>query len=92
LDCLANGEVNWYFQTVQSLPISQNTAIIFDKVKVEDSGVYFCYGLYDKDGDEHFLAKATLNVRLPTLSGTSVFNSIAVVIFHLKKKATLGTH
>ena len=63
LDCMAAGEVSWYFGSLENPPISVNTAIIFRHLELKHSGAYFCYGLYNKDHYEHFIAKATVHVQ-----------------------------
>ena len=77
LTCLAGGNISWYFQTTSSSPISRKPVILFHYLDFEHKGIYFCHGLYDKDGDKHFLAKAIVDVELFLISGVpDIYNSI----------------
>ena len=63
LDCMAAGDVSWYFRNLENPPISRNTTIIFKRLQLKHSGTYFCHGLYNKDHYEHFIARATVHVQ-----------------------------
>ena len=64
-DRTSKGIPSWYFEKLRYFPKSASIRkfklLILEEVTVQDSGNYFCHGLY-KRKDENFLDKVQLKV------------------------------
>lgn len=61
LHCQSLNHTRWYFQTLSSIPISQNKLLVFNRLDSDNAGKYFCYGLL-YDHSKHFLTETVLRV------------------------------
>ena len=59
--CDGEEEPSWFFNTLQSAPISKSKIVTLYSVHQMDAGNYYCIGKY-KHSDIHFIASTTLDV------------------------------
>ena len=62
LGCLSEGgETSWYHNSMETAPISTRDLLVIENIQVNQSGNYYCHGLYTKKS-KYFIAKAHIKV------------------------------